>query len=213
MKEKLGVSYLWRNQSDAIKNTIDFFRILADQKDSIVVLSNSIVFIQDEKRQVILKSSNCLYIGDFFQSDSLQSDFADNNECNFIADGVGFAKYENGLVYRGEFKKNSPNGSGKLLNNAEKVLYDGQWKEGLRHGAGRENCEDGSIYIGEFEKGKPHGSGKLFNDKEELLYEGEWKNGIEDTKVDGKAVRPGVDPSGPSGSGMHNEHESSQHNR
>ncbi|XP_029466006.1 MORN repeat-containing protein 4 isoform X1 [Rhinatrema bivittatum] len=54
--------------------------------------------------------------------------------------------------------------------------YDGEWKEGRRHGVGQLSFADGSIYVGQFENGLFSGCGVLtFPDGSR--YEGEFVQG------------------------------------
>jgi hypothetical protein len=58
-------------------------------------------------------------------------------------------------------------------------LYDGGWKDDMRHGRGKMEIERGGdkfTYEGEFAKGKRHGSGKLTRggDASAIVYEGNW---------------------------------------
>ena len=39
--------------------------------------------------------------------------------------------------------------------------YEGQWKDGLKHGKGRFIYPDGDVYDGEWQDGKAHGHGTL----------------------------------------------------
>lgn len=61
------------------------------------------------------------------------------------------------------------------------VIYEGEWKDGKRHGKGKWAFEDGGMYEGEFSKGKLGGFGKCAF-KIGTMYEGEWK----DNKMHGR---------------------------
>jgi hypothetical protein len=54
-------------------------------------------------------------------------------------------------------------------------MYDGEWKDGKRHGQGKLEYTNGGMYDGEFKDGTEHGWGKLeyAND----MYDGEFKDG------------------------------------
>ena len=51
--------------------------------------------------------------------------------------------------------------------------YDGEWKNGLRDGLGKQTWPDGSIYEGEWINDKSHGKGKLIHADGDI-YEGDW---------------------------------------
>lgn len=84
-------------------------------------------------------------------------------------------KYPNGDYYEGEWKKNQPNGLGKMIY-ANGETYEGEWLNGLFHGKGKMTYQNGNIYEGSWENGLSNGTGKMiyFNGNE---YDGLWKNG------------------------------------
>lgn len=59
------------------------------------------------------------------------------------------------------------------------MQYEGEWKNGKRHGQGTLTYADGSKYIGNWSNGRMHGQGiKTYaSDKLYREYSGEWKNG------------------------------------
>jgi hypothetical protein len=76
-------------------------------------------------------------------------------------------------VYKGEFKSNEITGQGKYKWPDEST-YDGQVKNGLRHGVGTYiNVKEGVEYKGEWINGMRHGKGTLTY-KNGSVYEGEW---------------------------------------
>ena len=86
-------------------------------------------------------------------------------------------------------------GTGQLSFNAiKKLLYDGDWKKGEKHGKGVEKYynRDSSLdrkYIGNFKNGYRSGEGKVYKlQNNELFYEGTFKNGH---IVKGKKYRNG----------------------
>ena len=64
-----------------------------------------------------------------------------------------------------------------------RYVYEGQFREGLFHGYGRQIEYDGEIYEGMWEDGQQHGYGKavnVFDEVNEGLFEyGEFKEGKE----------------------------------
>ena len=105
---------------------------------------------------------------------------------------VTFPEYKGTVNQRNEY-----HGYGKLYNKNGELIYEGEFKNGKRHGKGKLKVDiDGKVlfYEGEFENGelketfriydvaldendKYTGYGKLYNDKSELIYAGEFKNG------------------------------------
>ncbi|KAG9393529.1 MORN repeat [Carpediemonas membranifera] len=83
--------------------------------------------------------------------------------------GVGIQIYKNGDKYEGEWADNKPSGHGIYSKPAGppvagkkrqyRVIYDGDWQNGRRHGFGTLNYPDGSCYQGEWADGQREGYG------------------------------------------------------
>jgi hypothetical protein len=71
---------------------------------------------------------------------------------NYVRNGYGIYKYDNGDIYEGDFV------------------------EGLREGQGEYLYNDGSVYRGSWKEDKKHGSGSYKFDKFE--FDGQWENDI-----------------------------------
>ena len=74
----------------------------------------------------------------------------------------------NGDVYEGDF---GPSGKyqgrgrlacaeGVITSGEERGVYHGAWRDGMRHGHGRQTWPDGSTYYGKWQAGRQHGRGK-----------------------------------------------------
>ena len=61
--------------------------------------------------------------------------------------------------------------------------YEGQMKDGKRHGKGIMRWTDGDVYQGEYKEGKMHGKG-IYKFKSGKTYNGEWVNG----NMEGKGI-------------------------
>ena len=59
-------------------------------------------------------------------------------------------------------------------------VYEGEWKDGLRHGQGTHTYANGNVYEGEWKAGKRNGYGAYTSDHEDMQYVGGWKDGKED---------------------------------
>lgn len=55
------------------------------------------------------------------------------------------------------------------------AIYVGQWKNGQRHGRGKQYWSDGSFYEGYWRNNMANGKGRLIHADGDV-YEGEWKN-------------------------------------
>ncbi len=90
------------------------------------------------------------------------------------SDGKIIFKYENGDTYEGQWKDGLKHGNGKFTWE-DGGAYEGQWKDGLMHGNGKYTFKSGNTYEGQFENEKRHGNGK-YTFKEGDTYEGGYKN-------------------------------------
>ena len=97
------------------------------------------------------------------------------------ATGVGLIVWPDGSTYQGDVVDGYRHGEGTFIDPSVPCLYEGQWKHGLRHGAGKLTYDDAgaSFYEGQWFEGARHGYG-LLRYKSGNLYEGEW---IWDRKV------------------------------
>jgi hypothetical protein len=60
-----------------------------------------------------------------------------------------------------------------------KVIYDGEWKEGKRHGKGKELRDGEIIYRGNYKSDKRNGEGIEYN-KGRIVFQGIWSDGKKD---------------------------------
>lgn len=88
------------------------------------------------------------------------------------ADQISEIEYK-GATYCGELHQNQPHGKGKLVD--QKMIYEGEFSNGLKEGFGRLTEIDCSIYEGEFHLDQKHGKGimKFSNGNS---YEGDFSN-------------------------------------
>ena len=84
---------------------------------------------------------------------------------------------DNGYVQEGTFKDSKLDGTGRMLQKS--FMYEGQWKDGKRHGYGisRPFNSGGSKYEGHFERDKCNGHGVQTRADGTIEFEGEWRDG------------------------------------
>jgi hypothetical protein len=108
---------------------------------------------------MLKRANNDVYIG-YFQDDQMV--------------GKGFMKYAIGDSYEGEFLANEREGWGTYICAKTGAVYDGEWKEGKKHGKGKCQYADRGDYIGSWENGKRYGKGVC--NYSGFRYKGEWKD-------------------------------------
>lgn len=93
-----------------------------------------------------------------------------------LHDGLfGILWSKKGRKYEGEFKNGLRNGQGKQTLSSGDV-YTGEWKDDKQHGQGEYMWFNGQVYKGEFENGEISGQGTMkFSDGR--VYKGGFKNG------------------------------------
>ena len=93
----------------------------------------------------------------------------------FPTRGTETVIYPDGETYEGEWKDGQKHGQGKYTY-TNGTTYKGEFKDGKKHGKGKYTYADGRTYEGEWKDGKKHGKGKnTYADGR--TYEGDWKDG------------------------------------
>ena len=92
-----------------------------------------------------------------------------------IAPGVREIAFADGSIYRGAMRGASLHGKGEYVSKSFK--YEGDFSEGLKHGAGTYQWENGDRYQGHFSDDRPDGRGK-YQFANGDAYEGEVKAGV-----------------------------------
>lgn len=85
----------------------------------------------------------------------------------------GVLTYANQASYRGQWDLDKQQGRGMYTDSSIGYHYEGEWKNGLKHGKGVENTAEGR-YEGEWKDGMRHGKGTEISACG-AIYEGQWK--------------------------------------
>jgi hypothetical protein len=96
-----------------------------------------------------------------------------------MPNGHGLLRVDNGDVYEGEWKNGQRHGQG-VYNWYDGDLYTGPWFEGKRHGHGVFIFTDGRVYDGEYNMGRREGQGMFvwpYGAKYEGSYHADKRNG------------------------------------
>lgn len=91
-------------------------------------------------------------------------------------DGFGRTLLPNGDQYEGQYRDGFRHGKGtyQFVSGAQ---YSGDWKKNAKHGNGKFNFPDGSSYCGNWKDNKMHGLGKYSYSNGDI-YEGTWKDNV-----------------------------------
>ena len=92
-----------------------------------------------------------------------------------ISPGIREIVFADGAVYRGSVK--GPNLHGRGQYTSKSFKYEGEFREGLKHGQGTYTWENGDRYEGQFAEDRPEGKG-LYRFANGDTYEGEVKGGV-----------------------------------
>jgi len=87
----------------------------------------------------------------------------------------GIETFKNGDVYEGAFKNGLKHGKG-VLTTRNNRSYEGHWANDKPHGFGINTFPNGKIYTGNFNQGKPTGDGQ-WTYTDGRIYNGTWVNG------------------------------------
>lgn len=100
-----------------------------------------------------------------------------NKDNKTIIEGLGYIKYEDGSLYQGFVKNKTMNGKGRMTY-ANKMVYQGEWKDGKAHGYGvLSDPTEKSLYEGEWVDDFQEGQGVMTWNEGESEYRGEFKKG------------------------------------
>ena len=120
-------------------------------------------------------NGNLKFEGEYFNNKEWNGKRYDllNNIIYELKDGKGFVKeynYENKLIFVGEYSNGVKNGKGKEYENGY-IIFEGEYSNGKRNGKGKEFDYSGDIiFEGEYLNGQRHGKGKEYNNNKDLNY-------------------------------------------
>jgi len=86
-------------------------------------------------------------------------------------------KYDNGIIYIGEWLYNQKSGRG-ISTWPDGDKYVGQYKDDTRNGQGTYTFNDGKKYVGQWKEGKRNGQGVLYNANGIISQQGLWRDDV-----------------------------------
>ncbi|KAL4508042.1 hypothetical protein ABPG72_021415 [Tetrahymena utriculariae] len=95
---------------------------------------------------------------------------------------LGPYQFDNGSVYEGQWKNGQRHGRG-VQYWSDGSVYEGYWRNNMAQGKGRLIHSDGDVFIGRWKEDKANGKGKYLH-MDGAVYEGDWM----DDKQHGKGV-------------------------
>ena len=98
-----------------------------------------------------------------------------------LTDGHHRVEYKNGDVYEGSFKNGMRHGAG-TYQFADGDCYEGAWHNGRKHGYGTYTWKDGSKYVGSWSGNRQEGDGTYVWNAQ-AQYSGKWKAEVSKEKV------------------------------
>ena len=138
---------------------------------------------------VYIGTNNSYYIGEFLNyqkhGTGIMHTSNSKNEGEFRNDQMhGQGKYTTAdFEYKGEYKHDRKDGHGVLYSNlslpyGEGAVYNGHWRNDVRHGKGHQYFDGFYYYDGEWENDIQHGNGTLgSNGYDDFDFKGTWKHG------------------------------------
>lgn len=93
--------------------------------------------------------------------------------------GWGTLSLGDGSKITGEWQSGKPHGFTTIIDTKGTVVYEGEFKEGKRHGLGRQLFESGDMYDGGWNQGRLHDRGVYYFTNGDKLY-GMWREGLYD---------------------------------
>ncbi|SMG40071.1 MORN repeat-containing protein [Marivirga sericea] len=151
--QSMSSSQLSNMQRELDKKTVEIEATYQDKIDSISnELNNKIASLNKEIRQKEQKLQNKADLGrlTFYNANGTK------------------------ISYFGEVQFGKANGEG-VGHYSSNSVYDGDWKNNMKHGKGTYKWVDGHKYVGQYQNDKREGTGTYYWNTGEK-YEGQWKN-------------------------------------
>jgi len=167
------LSHNKKELNDSLRNIRNTLGVLQNEFDSILVYNSNIMHRINQLSDSIsaIPTNDTLTI---VTNDGVSIKYLGETK-EGIAQGYGYAIFDNKSYYEGEWENNLRSGYGKYYwQNGD--FYDGEYIKDLRSGFGTYHFESGERYIGHWKNDLRHGKGVLLDKEGKQLYKGMWQN-------------------------------------
>ena len=183
-----------------LKNGVEVHGNFKIVKESDRPEGTGVISVPERGFKMIGKFSNGQLDGAGMMIDEMNQWSYKGNMWNGTLSGLGVLRKDKEFIYKGNFEKSKPKGSGKYLyDDGKKCVieapgkpdrqkdyavcfdenkiprYAGEWENENFNGKGTFYFSDGTRYEGDFENGQMHGYGTLFDKHGDVQYRGKFK--------------------------------------
>ena len=142
------------------------------------------IYLYDHKKEgkEFFENGKIKYEGEYlFDKKWNGKEYAENGDIiKIINNGIEkiVGKKDKNVEYIEENNKNMNNAKAKEYDDNERLIFEGEYLNGMRNGKGKEYYLGELKYEGEYLNGKKNGKGKEYDEKERLIFEGEYLNDL-----------------------------------
>ena len=98
-----------------------------------------------------------------YEGDTVQRWNANEKQWEIVRQGIGKIRFEDGSWFDGDWYDNKPHGQGIFENKQEKTKYEGAFRNGLKHGKGKQRQPDSTLIDAVWREGTLHGEGSILH--------------------------------------------------
>ncbi|MGD1841844.1 MAG: MORN repeat-containing protein [Thermonemataceae bacterium] len=145
---------------------------LNDKLDETTIALNNTVLTNLELKSKLMEVGNSYKVLDFYNEEHKNVRYYGEVK-NGQANGFGVGIFKSGGIYEGNWRNNIRHGKGKYTWENEDV-YEGEYTNGKREGYGTYIFANQVKYEGEWKNDLRHGKGKMYSQEGKILLNGNW---------------------------------------